>query len=318
MSLWLDTMVKGLSAPWFGLRLRRGNSLIGARRATYSQSQVKDKSWLTATPTDVPLTELAENIDKGIAFSATSSRIHHFLLPAQGWGSATEVPKDVAALAPEAVTALKTWRRSMKTKPTAKQIQRLVALGERVEKLWQFALRRLRIAEAESSRTIELWGRETPEHTPVGVARADRGVPGRRERRLSPVATRHGPLVRPVVLAVDRDRRSSRRRSRSGSAPARRSSVSPRRRSTGGWTRSPGTRPPGRASTPRSRTTSTGAAPSRSLRCGGSIRGSRLPTEWLARQGFFHWDLDFATGLRARRLRPSGREPALGAPHRGR
>ena len=165
VSLWLDTMVRGLEAPWFGLRLRRGNSLIGARRATYSQAQIRDKSWLTATPQDVPLTELAENIDKGMAFSATSSRIHHFLLPAQGWGSATEVPKDVAALAPDAMAALKTWRKSMRAKPTTKQIQQLTVLGERVEKLWQFALRRLRIAEAESSRTIELWGRETPEHT---------------------------------------------------------------------------------------------------------------------------------------------------------
>ena len=35
ISLWLDTMVEGLQAPWFGLHLRRGNSLIGARRAVY-------------------------------------------------------------------------------------------------------------------------------------------------------------------------------------------------------------------------------------------------------------------------------------------
>ena len=167
VSLWLDTMVRGLEAPWFGLRLRRGNSLVGARRATYSQNQVRDKSWLTATPQDVPVTELADNIDKGLAFGATSSRIHHFLLPAKGWGSATEVPKDVAALAPEAMLALKTWRRSVKAKPNTKQIQQLTALGERVEKLWQLALRRLRIAEAESSRTIELWGRKTPDRQPA-------------------------------------------------------------------------------------------------------------------------------------------------------
>lgn len=165
VSLWLDTMVAGLQAPWFGLRLRRGNSLIGARRAVYSQTQLRDKSWLTSTPYDVPLTELAENLAEGRAFSATSSRVHHFLLPAHGWGSATEVPKDVASLAPEAVGALKTWRRSMRAKPTTKQMQQLTVLGERVEKLWQFALRRLRIAEAESSRFIELWGRETPTHT---------------------------------------------------------------------------------------------------------------------------------------------------------
>jgi hypothetical protein len=167
VSLWLDTMVRGLEAPWFGLRLRRGNSLIGARRATYSQSQVKDKSWLKVTPQGVPLTELAENIEHGRAFSATSSRIHHFLLPADGWGSATEVPRDVRDLAPHEVAALKVWRRSVKAKPTTKQLQQLTALGERVEKLWQFALRRLRIAEAESSRTIPLWGLEMAEHSPA-------------------------------------------------------------------------------------------------------------------------------------------------------
>ncbi len=76
VSLWLDTMVAGLQAPWFGLRLRRGNSLIGARRAVYSQAQLKDKSWLTSTPQDVPLTELAENLAEGRDFSATSSRVH--------------------------------------------------------------------------------------------------------------------------------------------------------------------------------------------------------------------------------------------------
>ena len=34
VSLWLNCMHPGLQAPWFGARLRRGNSLIGARRAT--------------------------------------------------------------------------------------------------------------------------------------------------------------------------------------------------------------------------------------------------------------------------------------------
>src|SRR5690606_15225869 len=47
VSLWLDTMVAGLDAPWFGLHLRRGNSLIGARRAVYRRDQVTDKSWLS-------------------------------------------------------------------------------------------------------------------------------------------------------------------------------------------------------------------------------------------------------------------------------
>src|SRR5689334_13460876 len=36
VSLWLNTMHPGMRAPWFGLHLRRGNSLIGGRRAVYA------------------------------------------------------------------------------------------------------------------------------------------------------------------------------------------------------------------------------------------------------------------------------------------
>ena len=109
ISLWLDTMVSGLQAPWFGLRLRRGNSLIGARRAVYARAQVNDKSWLKATPTDVPMTGMVEEMTNETTAKQTDGRIHHFLLPASGWGSAVEA-KEAVALAPEAAAALKKWR----------------------------------------------------------------------------------------------------------------------------------------------------------------------------------------------------------------
>ena len=161
ISLWLDTMVSGLQAPWFGLRLRRGNSLIGARRAVYSRAQVNDKSWLKATPTDVPLTGLAEEMADGVTARETGSRIHHFLLPADGWGSAVEAKEpEVRDLAPEAAKALKEWRRSITVKPTRKQVDALVELAHRFESLWQLTLRRLQIAEQETRRNIRLWGRE--------------------------------------------------------------------------------------------------------------------------------------------------------------
>ena len=164
ISLWLDTMVSGLQAPWFGLRLRRGNSLIGARRAVYTRAQVNDKSWLKETPVDVPLTGMVEDMTDGVAARQTGGRIHHFLLPASGWGSAVEA-KEAVALAPEAATALKAWRRTIVSKPSRKQVDALVELAHRVESLWQLTLRRLQIAEAEARRDIPLWGREQPEHT---------------------------------------------------------------------------------------------------------------------------------------------------------
>lgn len=165
VSLWLDTMVAGLQAPWFGLRLRRGNSLVGARRALYPERMIKDKTWLTEPPLDESLVGLAAAVDRGdeLDLGVLSTRVHHFLLPAKGWGSAVEVPKSVRDLLPDSqLTRLKTWRKGVRAKPTAAQLKRLQALAIRVEKLWGITLRRLRIAEGESSRAIDLWGRPAP------------------------------------------------------------------------------------------------------------------------------------------------------------
>ncbi|KSU54742.1 DNA methyltransferase [Microbacterium enclense] len=174
ISLWLDTMVDGLEAPWFGLRLRRGNSLIGARRAVYTQKQVLDKAWLNDTPTDVPMSTLVDDMTEGRVGSATSGKIHHFLLPADGWGSAVDA-KEAKELAPDAHAALRAWRNAIRRKPTNAQLKRLTALSHRVEVLWQFTLRRLEIAEAQVSRDIELWHDPRPLTDDGGtvVSRAD-------------------------------------------------------------------------------------------------------------------------------------------------
>lgn len=158
VSLWLSTMVEGLQAPWFGLRLRRGNSLIGARRSVYSGAALrKDRSWMKAVPEDRPL---AEAHDDG---SGTSGAVFHFLLPSEGWGSGVEAPKQVRDLVPEEVKTLKAWRSGVRRKLTAQQVRDLEALTQRAEKLWALALRRLTIAEQQSGRDQDLWGRKVSE-----------------------------------------------------------------------------------------------------------------------------------------------------------
>lgn len=166
ISLWLDTMVSGLDAPWFGLHLRRGNSLIGARRAVYKRSQVADKSWLSAVPRDLPLTSFPDDIAAERVGSDLGDGIHHFLLPADGWGAAADA-KEAAGLVPDAVKGLKRWRGSTKTKPSKTQVAALAELADRVETLWQISYRRLQIAEQEIRRSIPVWGTEG---LPVGGA----------------------------------------------------------------------------------------------------------------------------------------------------
>lgn len=159
ISLWLDTMAAGLEAPWFGLHLRQGNSLIGARRASYLADQVKDKSWLKNPPRREPVSALKAAIADGGQDPNMVGRIHHFLLPAEGWGAAADA-KDMKKLAPAQQKALRDWRKSMLLKPSANQMKRLEKLSRRVDVLWQFALTRLEIAEEQSRRSISIFGRD--------------------------------------------------------------------------------------------------------------------------------------------------------------
>lgn len=156
VSLWLDTMQPGLQAPWFGLRLKRGNSLIGARRATYSQDQVKAKKHLKDEPASHSLQDLVQALEKDSQDASTLGRIHHFLLPGEGWGAAAGA-KEVKDLAAAEQKELKAWSKSIKGSITTLQIKRLVALGERVETLWSVATRRLEIAQRDSRRFVDYW-----------------------------------------------------------------------------------------------------------------------------------------------------------------
>ncbi|GGK67585.1 Eco57I restriction-modification methylase domain-containing protein [Nocardia camponoti] len=149
VSLWLNVMHRGLRAPWFGLHMRRGNSLIGARRATYDFTALgrAKKSWLKTPPVDRPLS-------KG---PIGDGEIHHFLLPADGWGAVGNA-KEARELAPEAAEALRLWRKDVTKRPDRRQLDRLRALARRVERLWELALQRLDISEREVSRNIGVWG----------------------------------------------------------------------------------------------------------------------------------------------------------------
>ncbi|WP_043649712.1 Eco57I restriction-modification methylase domain-containing protein [Nocardia thailandica] len=154
ISLWLDTMVAGLQAPWFGLHLRRGNSLIGARRAVYLPGELAKKAWLTTVPKDVPL---GEEIGTGI---------HHFLLPAQGWGAVVDTP-EAKTYAPERREELRLWRNDIRKSPSKDIVKRLASLAQRVETLWDFALRRLTIAESAIRRDLQLWGEQPARREPA-------------------------------------------------------------------------------------------------------------------------------------------------------
>lgn len=238
VSMWLNVMQPHLAAPWFGLHLRRGNSLIGARRATYDLIALRKARTLHSkeVPTDqglaaVPLGTLG------------TGQVHHFLLPSATWGAVADA-KQAKELDPAGAKAMRAWRKTMLKRPDhrrddvlrrdanaalveafleneaanqqaasapvasvgsagagtaitealfggeiqqidlaeqarradedrrrkaekelrrrtvrrASQEERLIALAGRVERLWAIAARRLEVSEQEASRRIEVWG----------------------------------------------------------------------------------------------------------------------------------------------------------------
>lgn len=167
ISLWLNTMTKELKAPWFGLHLRHGNSLVGATRSTFSIKEVSStaskakgtQNYLTVTPQHHPLKQLAEAIDANETDQHPTGRIHHFLVPSRGWGSAVDA-KDLKNLAAEETKAMKAWQKSI-CKPLNKtQTKLATALSNQVERLWELSLIRLRIAEDQVRRDLDLWGQK--------------------------------------------------------------------------------------------------------------------------------------------------------------
>ncbi|MGW5122514.1 class I SAM-dependent DNA methyltransferase [Streptomyces sp. NPDC004069] len=153
VSLWLNTMHPGMEAPWFGLHLRRGNSLLGGRREVYSAERLKKGGWLGTTPERFPLSEALAGA------SLPEGAVHHFLLPAKEWG-AVAAEKEAKALAPEEAKALATWRKAITKSPNTTQTKRLQGLARRAEYLWGLVVRRLEISEREISRRVDVWGAE--------------------------------------------------------------------------------------------------------------------------------------------------------------
>ncbi|MFV2172550.1 class I SAM-dependent DNA methyltransferase [Actinomadura sp. LOL_016] len=154
VSLWLNVMHPGLQAPWFGLHLRRGNSLIGAGRKVYRADQLTKGTWLKEAPDEVPFRNGA----------IPDGRVHHFLLPAEGWGAVAGA-KEARNLAPEQAKQLAAWRKRMRARVSDKKkarkpshLHRLQALSHRAEYLWELVIQRLAISEREISRTIDVWG----------------------------------------------------------------------------------------------------------------------------------------------------------------
>ncbi len=183
VSLWLNTMHPGMRAPWFGLHLRRGNSLIGGRRAVYAGEDVASpsKAWLAAkntlAPTPLPF------LKDGEPQPLPADAVHQFLLPSPGWAAVTG-SKEAKELAKDEVARLAAWKKGILQRPkrstahlnkdgtpkldkagrprreASSQFTRLRDAAKRAEFLWSLVIKRMRLSEAAIARKVDVWGAE--------------------------------------------------------------------------------------------------------------------------------------------------------------
>ncbi|MGV9521570.1 hypothetical protein ACWDRS_15420 [Streptomyces griseus] len=179
VSLWLNSMHPGMRAPWFGLHLRRGNSLIGAGRKVYKADTLTGGGWLAKKnplpPTDLPFRD----------GPLPEGAVHQFLLPAVGWGAVAAEP-EAKKLAEDEAKALGRWRKGIQKAPKGPkpfqergdetdearskryerwrkaadktELGRLQGVARRAEFLWSLVATRLELSERAVARRVDVWG----------------------------------------------------------------------------------------------------------------------------------------------------------------
>jgi len=169
VSLWLNAIFKGSHVPWFGMQLRTGNSLVGARRDVFSVAQltpgrgekgVPEHDWRAAVPRAVAMTA-----------SPLETEVFHFLLPADGMATCTD--KVVKALEPAAFEKFKRWRTEFVAPLTTDEVRRVKALSAAAEALWQQHATELARVRKATSDELHVWPDPAPNRAPTTTAQKD-------------------------------------------------------------------------------------------------------------------------------------------------
>ena len=134
VSLWLNSICPGEegktpTVPWFGNQLVCGNSLIGARRQVFSAASLTEtrkgqQTWQDVVPERVPL-----------GTERPKESVYHFLVPDPGMADYGD--KVVKAMEPEAIAAIKEWRKPILKPFSSGQSATLNRLSAAIDKLWQ-------------------------------------------------------------------------------------------------------------------------------------------------------------------------------------
>ncbi|OAF12402.1 hypothetical protein AYJ54_06110 [Bradyrhizobium centrolobii] len=150
ISLWLNGLHASEFSPWFRDQLHAGNSLIGARRASYAPSLMsakkKDNLWYSHKPKEI-----------GWRGGLPEGHIWQFLLPAEDM-SRFDTDKSIGEFAADAQKKIKAWRKNgFFAKLEAYEIKLLQKLSRIAEDLFDIVADDLARSRASTNDAITLW-----------------------------------------------------------------------------------------------------------------------------------------------------------------
>jgi len=154
VSIWLNTIFKGAHVPWFGLQLRVGNSLVGARRSTYKSSRLKSSKefYQNTPPQRIKPQQTREQ-----------SSVYHFLLPDPNMASYKD--KVIKKMEEHNLNKIKTWQKNHKKPFSQRDITQLEKLSSEIDHFWKLHAETLTKVREETEDTHNLFGIEQLDKT---------------------------------------------------------------------------------------------------------------------------------------------------------
>jgi hypothetical protein len=156
-----DTYSTG-ATPWFGLRLRPGNSLIGARRAVWTEQQLINGDHYGAEA------QAPRQLTPGEC--RKDGEVYHFLVWDEDMAPAARDPL-MRSFWPDAARTVADWQRKQVKQPwTPEHLAAARRLGDRIDQLWADYARERAQALEQTCCPASVWPHPVPTHAGPSLA----------------------------------------------------------------------------------------------------------------------------------------------------
>ena len=150
VSLLLNTICEGSFVPWFGTQLQCGNSLIGARRSGYAESELttatKNMHWYDHAPKRIGFNQS----------SANTKRIYQFLTGDPGMCDYTD--KTIKGIESDNLALIRQWRKRFTAPYTTGEVKVLRTLSKSIDELWRGQIRARQEMEQKTRDALNIYG----------------------------------------------------------------------------------------------------------------------------------------------------------------